>query len=963
MSDKKVGAVNTAVGTIAARPPGAQLGSHNLAFAEELYLQYLSDPDSVAAEWREWFESEATGPGRESAGMHRRSFRPEFSTGSLFRPAAAGGIADGGAAAAAIQHRVDKLVRNYRVRGHRVADINPLYPSKVEIPELDPGYYGFSEQDMAQPVVADNLTGVSNLGELIEGLKSTYTRSIGIQFMHIDNLAVRAWLQARMERTRNRLELTRATQLRILTRLTDATIFEEFLQKKFVGAKSFSLAGGETLIPLLDLAIEKAGSQGIREVVVAMAHRGRLNVLANILGKSPRTIFREFEDRDPEMNLGRGDVKYHLGYSSDWQTQDGNSVHLSLCFNPSHLEFVNPVAVGRTRAKQDRFGDVDRTSAMPILIHGDGAFIGQGVNQETLNMSELDGYQVGGSLHIIVNNQVGFTTGPLQARSTTYASDVAKMLQSPIFHVNGEDPEAVAQVIELALEFRREFRRDVVIDMFCYRRLGHNEGDEPAFTQPLMYDMIRKRTGVREDYLARLLELGEVTQEEADAIAEARRDLLEEELATARREDFQLKYSALEGNWRGYHGGEDASAPDVDTGIEADRAASLLQQLSQVPDGFTVNPKLQRLLTSRAEMAQGERPLDWAAAEHLAFASLLTEGRRVRLTGQDSQRGTFSQRHAVLHDPLSGNEYMPLQHLAPEQAPIEIHNSPLSETSVLGFEYGYSLDMPDSLVMWEAQYGDFVNSAQVIIDQFIASAEDKWNRLSGVTLLLPHGYEGSGPEHSSARPERFLQLCAEDNMQVVNCTTPAQYFHLLRRQVLRPLRKPLVVMSPKSLLRHPQVVSELSEFTGGTFHRVLPDHAVSGEVSRILLCSGKIYYELLAERTARNLTDVAIIRLEQLYPLPVKELEAALEGFAPGVPVTFVQEEPGNAGYWRFLQAHIGPELAGRAFVSVTRPARASPATGSASAHRLEQAEVIHRAFSIESGTIARPAQAAGSRA
>ena len=935
-------------------------GSHNLAFAEELYLEYLTDPDSVPAEWRAWFEStdsRADGP----AGAPRSSYGPEFSTGSLFRPAASGG-ADAGTTTAAFQHRVDKLLRNYRVRGHRVADVNPLFDNKTEIPELDPGFYGFSEQDMSQPVVADNLVGVNTLGDLIEGLKSTYTRSIGIQFMHIDNLRVRAWLQTRMERTRNRLELTRDTQLRILTRLTDATIFEDFIQKKFVGAKSFSLEGGETLIPLLDLAIEKAGSQGVKEIVLAMAHRGRLNVLANIMGKSPRTIFREFEDRDPELSRGRGDVKYHLGYSSDWTTQDGNEVHLSLCFNPSHLEFVNPVAVGRTRAKQDRFGDSERVTGMPILIHGDAAFIGQGVNQETLNMSELDGYAVGGSLHIIVNNQVGFTTGTQQARSTTYASDVAKMLQSPIFHVNGEDPEAVAQVIELAMEFRREFRRDVVIDMFCYRRLGHNEGDEPAFTQPLMYDMIRKRRGVREGYLTRLLELGEVTADEAEQIAESRRQVLEEELITARREDFQLRYSALEGNWTGYTGGLEEDTADVDTGMDADEAARLLARLAEVPDGFNVNPKLQRLMTARSEMAAGERPLDWAAAEHLALASLVTSGHRVRLTGQDSQRGTFSQRHSVLHDALTGNEFMPLANLAEDQAPIEIHNSPLSETSVLGFEYGYSLDMPDSLVMWEAQYGDFVNSAQVIIDQFIASAEDKWNRLSGVTLLLPHGFEGSGPEHSSARPERFLQLCADDNMQVVNCTTPAQYFHLLRRQVLRPLRKPLVVMSPKSLLRHPQVLSSLEEFSTGTFRRVLPDPEVTGDVSRILLCTGKIYFELLAERAARDLGDVAIIRLEQLYPLPHDELNEALAGYPQDVPVTFVQEEPANAGYWRFLLAHFGFELAGRPFTGVCRPAQASPATGSASAHRLEQAELIREAFTTEAGTTARPATAAGSR-
>lgn len=927
----------------------AELSSQNLAYAEEMYLDYLRDPASVPAEWRTWFEARGeTVPG----GLRGRTHTgPTLPRGTLFNPPGTGGAAGatGGEAAEAaeIQQRVGKLIRNYRVRGHLVAEVNPLFPNTRELPELDPAYYGLSEADMQRPVVADYDPGIRTIHELIEALKSTYARSIGVQFMHIDSLAAREWLQERMERSRNRLELSRETQIRILTRLTDATTFEEFIQKKFVGAKSFSLAGSETLIPLLDLAIDKAGEQGVREIVLGMAHRGRLNVLANIMGKSPRDIFREFEDRDPEMNRGRGDVKYHMGYSSDWTTQAGDKVHMSLCFNPSHLEFVNPVAVGRVRSKQDRFGDTERTRGLPVLIHGDGAFIGQGVNQETLNMSELAGYEVGGSLHIVVNNQVGFTTGTADARSTTYASDIAKMLQSPIFHVNGEDPEAVAQVIQLAMEFREEFRRDVVIDMFAYRRLGHNETDEPAFTQPLMYEQIRRRKGVRESYLDRLLELGGITAQEADQIAEARRAQLEEELVTARRDDFTLRYSAFEGLWHGYVGGRDTGVADVETGMDLEVAGRLLNRLTETPADFNLNPKLERLMVNRREMAAGERPLDWAAAEQLAFASLLEAGIRVRLTGQDSQRGTFGHRHAVLHDVRNGREYMPLAHVSPEQGPVEIYNSPLSETSVLGFEYGYSLDAPDSLVMWEAQYGDFVNSAQVIIDQFIASAEDKWQRLSGLTMLLPHGFEGSGPEHSSARPERFLQLCADDNLQVVYPTMPAQIFHLLRRQVLRPLRKPLVVMSPKSLLRHPQVVSPLEAFGSGRFQRVIAEtEAIDpAGVERILLCSGKIYFELLAERTAQARTDVAIIRLEQLYPLPMAELEAAFAPYRADVPVMFVQEEPDNAGFWRFLLAHLGNTVLGRPFSHVSRPAGASPATGSPSAHRLEQAEVIREAF------------------
>jgi 2-oxoglutarate dehydrogenase E1 component len=924
----------------------AIIDSNNLPFVENLYLEFLADPQSVPAAWRTYFRNQ-TDAASEGNGRNRTTFRPAFNPGTLFNPPgqARGEIADAASSAAELQHRVDKLVRNYRVRGHRVADVNPLAQPDVVIPELETSYYGFTEEDMDRPVLSENMPGVSTLRELIEGLKATYTRSIGAQFMHIDSLAVRSWLQARMEQTRNRRELSRETQIRILTRLTDATIFEEFIQTKFVGAKSFSLEGGESLIPLLDLAIEKAGAQGDRQVLLGMAHRGRLNVLANIMGKSPRDIFREFEDRDPELHRGRGDVKYHLGGSHDWVTQAGDTLHLSLAFNPSHLEFVNPVVLGRTRAKQDRMNDTQREQGLAILIHGDAAFIGEGIVQETLNLSELAGYQVGGALHIIVNNQIGFTTNPHESRSTTYASDIAKMLQSPIFHVNGEDPEAVAQVIELAMDFRNRFKRDVVIDMFCYRRHGHNEGDDPSFTQPAMYEIIRKRPPMHETYLARLLDLGGITAEEARQISERRLERLEEELATARSDDFLPHYSALEGVWSPYRSGRDCEVPDVDTGIALERVGSLLQRLGELPEGFTPNPRLRRMLAARAEIAAGTRPLDWAAAETLAYASLLTEGTRIRLTGQDSERGTFVHRHSVLHDVETQERYMPLAHLAADQAPVEIVNSPLSEAGVLGFEYGYSLDMPDALVMWEAQFGDFVNTAQVIIDQFIASAEEKWNRFSGLVMLLPHGHEGAGPEHSSARLERFLQLCAEDNMYVVNPTTPAQFFHLLRRQVLSPLRKPLVVMSPKSLLRHPQVVSEPEELATGRFRRVLGDNIDPAGVSRILLCSGKLYFELLAERKAQERTDVAIIRLEQLYPLSEKELGEALAPYTADTPVTWVQEEGENAGAWRFLLSQWGFSLQGHPLDVISRPAAASPATGSASSHRIEQAELIRAAF------------------
>ncbi|ACY17483.1 2-oxoglutarate dehydrogenase E1 component [Haliangium ochraceum] len=929
------------------------LNSSSLTFAEDLYQTYLDDPQAVPADWRVYFDQldgKGTGSG-SGAGANG----PSFPWRSLFHGGAraGNGATRAGAVAAEmppsgdadLQHRVDMMIRNYRVRGHEVATINPLGGDVPEIPELATDYYGFRESDFELPLAPNTLPGCAHLRDVYNALRATYTRSIGAEYMHISNGDVRRWLSDRMERGRNRIELSRATQLSILTKLTDAEIFEEFIQKKFVGAKRFSLEGGESLIPLLDMAIEKAANSGVKEIVLGMAHRGRLNVLANIMGKNPRTIFREFEDKNPERHFGSGDVKYHLGYSAEWVSAENHALHMSLAFNPSHLEFVNPVVMGRVRAKQDRFGDTDRTCGLAILIHGDAAFIGEGVVQETLNMSELDGYAVGGTLHVIVNNQLGFTTGSDQSRSTVYASDIAKMLQSPIFHVNGEDPEAVAQTIELAMDFRAEFGRDVVIDMYCYRRHGHNEGDEPAFTQPLMYSEIRQRPTVRESYIEHLLKLGEITGDEATEIADARRAHLEDELSVARSEDFQPHYSAGEGIWQPYHGGADVRTDDVETGIHEDDARSLLQRLTEVPEEFHQHPKITRGLKQRRAMAEGEHPLDWSAAEALALASLLTTGTRVRMTGQDAERGTFSQRHAVLHDVNSDARFMPLAHLAPDQAPIEIHNSPLSEAGVLGFEYGYSLDTPDGLVLWEAQYGDFVNAAQVIIDQFISSAEDKWNRLSGLVMLLPHGFEGSGPEHSSARLERFLQLCAEDNIQVANPSTPSQYFHLLRRQVRRPARKPLVVMTPKSLLRHHKAQSPLSEFTDGRFERVLADELEPARVKHVLLCSGKVYYDLLAERDAEERKDVAIIRLEQLYPLAMEELERVLSPYAAGTPVYWVQEEPANMGAWWFLRVQWGSQVLGHPFSGISRRASASPATGSGTSHKLEQTALVRAAI------------------
>ena len=703
------------------------------------------------------------------------------------------------------------------------------------------------------------------------------------------------------------------------------------------------------MIPLLEMAIEKAGEHKINEVVLAMAHRGRLNVLANVIGKSAQQIFREFADIDPELHIGRGDVKYHLGHSNDVKTASGHRIHLSLCFNPSHLEFVDPVAIGRVRAKQDRVEDFDRRRGLALLIHGDAAFAGEGVIQETLNMSQLEAYKIGGTLHVVVNNQIGFTTSPSEGRSTTYATDVAKMLQIPIFHVNGEDPEAVAQVIRLGMDFRREFQRDVVIDMYSYRRRGHNEGDEAAFTQPIMYRAIEQRKNVREGYLDHLLKLGGIDREAADHLESEIRNQLEQELSVAKSDEFVQK-SDLASFWSFYIGGREREAAEVETDIKREQLVDLLGSLSRVPPNFKPHPKIERFLEARREMALGNKPIDWSAAEALAIGSLAVQKLRVRMSGQDSERGTFSQRHAVLHDVNTNRRYMPLANLTFDQAPVEIYNSPLSEAGVLGFEYGYSLDCPDGLVLWEAQFGDFVNAAQVIIDQFIVSAEDKWRRLSGIVLLLPHSFEGMGPEHSSARMERFLQLAAKDNIQVCNLTTPAQYFHCLRRQVLRVWRKPLVLMTPKSLLRHPKCVSSLDELAGGRFQRVIPDAVPEGRtaVDRILLCSGKIYYELEQKRAELKKHNVAILRVEQLYPLPKEPLKAALAGYRDGTPAFWVQEEPENMGAWRYLKVHFGERLFERyPFAGIYRQNAASPATGSASSHRLEQEAILMQSMGV----------------
>ncbi len=849
------------------------------------------------------------------------------------------------------QHRVDQLVRAYRIRGHLRADLNPLAKPQIRVPELELEHWGLSEKNLDTLFASGTIPGtfLLKLREIVDRMQESYCGSIGLQYMHLNSLERKRWLQRRLEDPSARRKLTVEEQRRILTKLTDAEIFEQFVHKKFLGAKRFSAEGAETLVPLLDLVVDEAAAKGCREIVFGMAHRGRLNVLANIMGKSPAEIFAEFQDQNSDHLRGRGDVKYHMGYSTDRLYENGNKIHLSLCFNPSHLEFVGPVAMGRVRAKQQRAGDTERRQGIAVVIHGDAAFSGQGVVQEMLNMSELDGYTTGGTIHLVINNQVGFTTPPESGRSSHYATDVAKLLETPIFHVNGEHPEAVAHVVRMAVDYRAEFSSDVIIDMYCYRRYGHNEGDEPAFTQPLMYQQIRQRKSVREGYLDSLLPLGGINAEEAARIVAERSKALEDELERTRRPEFKRSLQSLTGSWSSFQGGRDEEVSAAETAVPVESLRRLLRAQISVPGGFNVHRKLRKgVLQARRAMAEGERPLDWGGGEALAFASLLTGGHPVRLTGQDCGRGTFSHRHAVLHDAETGGVYVPLNHIEAGQAEFQVWDSPLSEVGPLGFEFGYSLDSPESLVLWEAQFGDFCNVAQVIIDQFISSSEDKWNRLSALCLLLPHGFEGQGPEHSSARLERFLTLCAEDNMQVVNLTTPAQLFHCLRRQVLRPLRKPLIVMSPKSLLRHPQAISSLEDLAEGGFRRVLPDPEVKAPkaVRRVLLCSGKIYYDLVAARAEREAQDVAIVRLEQYYPWSEAPLLEALEPFPGGTEVVWVQEEPWNMGARSFVEERLGGDFAGRWPVRyLSRPVSASPATGSGAAHRKEQEELVASAL------------------
>ncbi|WP_422114928.1 multifunctional oxoglutarate decarboxylase/oxoglutarate dehydrogenase thiamine pyrophosphate-binding subunit/dihydrolipoyllysine-residue succinyltransferase subunit [Brachybacterium sp. UNK5269] len=841
--------------------------------------------------------------------------------------------------------RVMDLIHSYRVRGHLMADTDPLQYKVRTHPDLDVETYGLTLWDLDRTFPTRGLGGKEELTlrEILGLLRDSYCRTIGVEYMHISDPEERAWIQQKMETPRRPFDKTEHTH--IMDRLNAAEAFETFLQTKFVGQKRFSLEGGESVIPMLDAVLHGAAHAELDEVCIGMSHRGRLNVLSNLAGKSYGQIFQEF-DGNFGRSVGSGDVKYHLGTEGTYTSRDGASTKVYLAANPSHLEAVNPVLEGIARAKQDRLERPEEFPVLPVLVHGDAAFAGQGVVTETLNLSELRGYRTGGTIHVIINNQIGFTTLPDSSRSSYYSTDVAKSTQLPIFHVNGDDPEACVRVAEIAFEYRQKFRRDVVIDLVCYRRRGHNEGDDPSMTQPEMYKLIGEKPSTRKLYMEALIERGDLTEEETQGLVRNFQEHLDEAFA-ATRADSASSNADPEDSVHGLdlpasqRGSEDPD--EVETAVEASVLERIGEAHGEVPASFTVHPKLTALLERRRQMVT-EGGIDWAFGELLAFGSLLMQGRRVRLAGQDSRRGTFVQRHSVLIDHEHGDTWTPLSYLTEDQARFNVYDSSLSEFAALGFEYGYSVESPQSLVLWEAQFGDFVNGAQTIIDEFISASEQKWGQNSSVVLLLPHGYEGQGPDHSSARIERFLQLCAEDNMRVAAPSTPASYFHLLRKQALTEPKRPLIVFTPKSMLRNKAAVSAVEDFTSGTFEPVLPDTTVDpSAVRRVLLASGKLYWDLVARRAKTDATDTAIVRVEQLYPLPAEQLRTILDAY-PEAPLTWVQEEPQNQGAWGFMAMNFAVEV-GRTLRVVARPASASPATGSNSTHKIEQEDLLDRAF------------------
>ncbi len=912
----------------------------NAAFLDTQYVAWLADPASVDPRWSKLFE----GWGRPDDG--RSPAEPAFKPKSIFAsgPAAAPARDDAGLGAARRQAKVAQLINAFRVRGHIVAAIDPLGVwHRGDPAELLPAFFDLHEDELDEPCDKGPLYGepqTTTPRRVLARLNTAYCARVGIEYMNIHDITQRHWVQDRVETIGDRPHLDKPAAAHFLRKVSDAENFERMLQQRFPGTKRFSIEGGEPLIALLDIALEEAGRLGVLEVALGMSHRGRLNVLANIMDKPMNQIVGEFQDQTGESFQGSGDVKYHLGYSSDYMTRGGHAMHVSLTPNPSHLETVNAVVEGRARAKQDRIGDHDGKKVMPVLLHGDAAFIGQGLVAETLNMSGLEGYKTGGTLHIIVNNQIGFTTSPRDSRSGQYPTDIARMLAIPIFHVNGEDPEAIAAIMKIAMEWRHTFGRDVVIDFCCYRKFGHNEGDEPGFTQPVMYDAIRHRDSPRQVIAQRLIERKLVTEADVQRINEESMRAIEDE-ATHGAPPPSDDLAPNKALWKQYVRGAQG---EPDTVVPLEQLQGLMRKANVVPDGFNLHPKLVRLLAQRLEMVEGARPLDWAMGEQAAFATLAPEGFRVRLSGQDVGRGTFSQRHAVLTDTKTSVEYLPLQHLTADQAPVNVYDSPLSEYAVLGFDFGYSWDYPDALVLWEAQFGDFVNGAQIILDQYVVAGEQKWNRHSGLVILLPHGYEGQGPEHSSARPERFLQLCGEQNIQVACPTTPANLYHLLRRQCLRDLRKPLVILEPKSLLRHPEATSSIADLATGGFQHVIPDTIAPTNVKRVVLCTGKVYFDLLKARRERDLDHVALVRVEMLYPFPAEQILAAIAPY--GHPeLVWCQEEPRNMGAWPMYDEWLRDELPGFEVRYAGRKSAASPATGSHHKHEAEQAALVDDAL------------------
>jgi len=923
----------------------------NAPFIEDLYERYLADPASVDKEWRAYFDELRGGAADVPHAPVVESFRELARNRRV-----AGAMVD-----ATTMHKqvlVLRLISKYRTLGMLAADLDPLGMGARSrndyVADLDVATYGFAETDLDTEFdVGSYKAGPQRmrLRDIITALQETYTRTLGAEYMYITDTATKRFFQERLEPIRSRPTYPPEQRRHILERLTAAETLERYLHTKYVGQKRFSGEGGDTMIPMLDLLIERAGAAGVGEIVLGMAHRGRLNVLVNILGKMPANLFSEFEGKAAQ-ELPAGDVKYHQGFSSDVSTP-GGPVHLTLAFNPSHLEIVNPVVEGSVRARQHRRGDTRGDQVLPILIHGDAAIAGQGVNQECLNMAQTRGYYTGGTIHIVVNNQIGFTTSDLRdLRGTTFCTDIAKMVEAPILHVNGDDPEVALLACEIALEYRQRFHKDVFIDLVCFRRLGHNEADEPAVTQPIMYRRIAQHPGTRKLYADRLTAAGLMAAEEADALVSAYRAAMDRGQHTNRTvlSNYKPPFTI---DWSPYVGRHWADV--VETKVPAEKLRALSERLAAVPPGFKLHPRAEKVVADRRAMGEGKLPLDWGMGETLAYATLLDDGYGVRLSGEDMGRGTFSHRHAVLHDQnrerWDTGAYVPLQHVKDKQASFEVIDSVLTEQAVLGFEYGYSTSDPTRLVVWEAQFGDFVNGAQVVIDQFISAGEVKWGRICGLVMLLPHGYEGQGPEHSSARPERFLQLCAQHNMQVCVPTTPGQVFHMLRRQMLRKYRKPLIVMSPKSLLRHKEAVSSLDELANGEFRSVIGEveKLSPKKVTRVLACSGKIYYELLAYRRENKIDNIAIIRLEQQYPFPHAEFTQAVSQFPGAKEVVWVQEEPQNQGAWYRLRAYFRSDTPGSMVLAYAgRAISASPAVGYAAKHLAEQKQLVEDAFAPE---------------